>query len=159
MVQKLKIHTFIVWDGWFPCIMVWTWHVLWWYPQDNHHTTFVNRWIARHHLIILPATFAWICALNCKCYSVACNVITFFAILTSLLREYDTVGIAKWFFHENSWVGQFRHALSKYAKKNIPSWFSFRDIYDRISTIFGQIFKIRILIAVKKISQFQNGKR
>ena len=75
------------------------------------------------------------------------------------LREYDTVGIAKWFFHENSWFGQFRHALSKYAKKNTPSWLIFRDIYDRISTIFRQIFKIRIFIAVKKISQFQNGKR
>jgi hypothetical protein len=23
------------------------------------------------------------------------------------LREYDTVGIANWFFHENSWFGQF----------------------------------------------------
>ena len=78
---------------------------------------------------------------------------------TSSLREYDTVGIAKWFFHENSCFGQFRHALSKYAKKNIPSWLSFRDIYDRISTIFQQIFKIRIFIAVKKIWQFQNGKR
>jgi hypothetical protein len=33
------------------------------------------------------------------------------------LREYDTVGIANWFFHENLWCGQFRHALSKYAKK------------------------------------------
>jgi hypothetical protein len=76
-----------------------------------------------------------------------------------ILREYDSVGIAKWFFHENSWFGQFRHALSKYAKKNIPSCPSFRDIYDRISTIFRQIFKIRIFIAVKKISQFQNGKR
>ena len=75
------------------------------------------------------------------------------------LREYDTVGIANWFFHESSWFGQFRHALSKYAKKNIPSWLSFRDIYDRISTIFRQIIKIRIFIAVKKISQFQNGKR
>ena len=75
------------------------------------------------------------------------------------LREYDTVGIAKWIVHENSWFGQFRHALSKYAKKNIPLWLSFRDIYDRISTIFRQIFKIRIFIAVKKISQFQNGKR
>ena len=75
------------------------------------------------------------------------------------LREYDTVGIANWFFHENSWFGQFRHALSKYAKKNIPSRLNFRDIYDRISTIFRQIFKIRIFIAVKKISQFQNGKR
>ena len=75
------------------------------------------------------------------------------------LREYDTVGIADWFFHENSWFGQFRHALSKYAKKNIPSWFSFRDIYDRISTIFRQILKIRIFIAVKRISQFQNGER
>jgi hypothetical protein len=70
--------------------------------------------------------------------------------LTSL-REYDTVGIAKWFFHENSWFGQFRHALSKYAKKNIPSWLNFRDIYDRISTNFRQILKIRIFIAVKKI--------
>ena len=77
----------------------------------------------------------------------------------SVLREYDTVGIVNWFFHENSWFGQFRHALSKYAKKNIPSWLSFRDIYDRVSTIFRQIFKIRIFIAVKKISQFQNGKR
>ena len=75
------------------------------------------------------------------------------------LREYDTVGIASWFFHENLWFGQFRHALSKYAKKNIPSWLSFRDIYDRISIIFRQIFKIQIFIAVKKISQFQNGKR
>jgi hypothetical protein len=53
-----------------------------------------------------------------------------------ILREYDSVGIAKWFFHENSWFGQFRHALSKYAKKNIPSCPSFRDIYDRISTNF-----------------------
>jgi hypothetical protein len=80
-------------------------------------------------------------------------------LVNSTLREYDTVGIANWFFHENSWFGQFRHALSKYAKKNIPSWLIFRDIYDRISTIFRQIFKIRIFIAVKKISQFQNGKR
>jgi hypothetical protein len=55
------------------------------------------------------------------------------------LREYDTVVMAKWFFHENSWFGQFRHALSKYAKKKIPSWLSFRDIYDRISTKFRQI--------------------
>jgi hypothetical protein len=55
------------------------------------------------------------------------------------LREYDTVVIANWFFHENSWCGQFRHAFSKYAKKNIPSWLSFRDIYDRISIIFRQI--------------------
>ena len=53
-----------------------------------------------------------------------------------VLREYHTVGIANWFFHENSWCGQFRHALSKYAMKNIPSWLSFRDIYDRISTNF-----------------------
>ena len=45
------------------------------------------------------------------------------------------------------------------CKKKIPSWLSFRDIYDRISTIFRQIFKIRIFIAVKKISQFQNSKR
>ena len=73
----------------------------------------------------------------------------------ALTKEYDTVGIANWFFHENSWLGQFRYALSKYANKNIPSWLSFRDIYDRISTIF----EIRIFIAVKKISQFQNGKR
>jgi hypothetical protein len=73
--------------------------------------------------------------------------------------RYSRLGIAKWFFHENSGFGQFRHALSKYAKKNIPSWLNFRDIYDRISTIFRQIFKIRIFIAVKKISQFQNGKR
>jgi hypothetical protein len=79
--------------------------------------------------------------------------------VTACLREYDTVGFTNWFFDENSWFGQFRHALSKYAKKNIPSWLSFRDIYDRISTIFRQIFKIRIFIAVKKISQFQNGKR
>ena len=76
-----------------------------------------------------------------------------------MLREYDTVGIAKRFLHENSWFGQFWHTLSKYAKKNIPSWFSFRDIYDRISTIFRQILKIRIFIAVKRISQFQNGER
>jgi hypothetical protein len=34
-----------------------------------------------------------------------------------------------------------------------------RDIYDRISTIFRQIFKKQIFIAVNKISQFQNGKR
>ena len=79
--------------------------------------------------------------------------------VTACLREYDTVGFTNWFFDENSWFGQFRHALSKYAKTNIPSWLSFRDIYDRISTIFRQIFKIRIFIAVKKISQFQNGKR
>jgi hypothetical protein len=40
---------------------------------------------------------------------------------SKLLREYDTVGIANGFFDENSSFGQFRHALSKYAKKNIPS--------------------------------------
>jgi hypothetical protein len=56
------------------------------------------------------------------------------------LGEYDTVGIAKWFFDENLWFGQFRHALSKYAKKNIPSWLSFRDIYDRISNHFSTNF-------------------
>jgi hypothetical protein len=55
-------------------------------------------------------------------------------------------GIAKWFFHEKSWFGQFRHALSKYEKKNIPSWLSFRDIYHRIATNFRQIFKIRIFL-------------
>jgi hypothetical protein len=44
-------------------------------------------------------------------------------------------------------------------RKIIPSWLSFRDIYDRISTNFRQILKIWIFIAVKKISQLQNGKR
>ena len=71
-----------------------------------------------------------------------------FSTKPAALKEYDTVGIAKWFVHENSWFGQLRHALSKYAKKNIPYWLSFRYIYDRISTIFRQIFKIRIAIAV-----------
>ena len=39
----------------------------------------------------------------------------------STLREYDTVGIANWFFHENSWFGQFRHALSKCAKSGVKT--------------------------------------
>ena len=64
-------------------------------------------------------------------------------------RKRNPCPMRLWFFRENSWFGQFRHALSKYAKTNIPSWLCFRDIYDRISTIF---FKIRIFIAVKKIS-------
>jgi hypothetical protein len=39
----------------------------------------------------------------------------------STLRDYDTVGIANWFFHENSWFGQFRHALSKCAKSGVKT--------------------------------------
>ena len=46
------------------------------------------------------------------------------------LREYDTVGIANWFFHENSWFGQFRHALSKYQRK-----LYLRDLVFEIFTI------------------------
>ena len=51
--------------------------------------------------------------------------------VTACLREYDTVGFANWFFDENSWFGQFQHALSKYAKKNIY----LRDLVFEIFTI------------------------
>jgi hypothetical protein len=68
---------------------------------------------------------------------------------TVLLREYDTVGIANWFFHEHSWCGQFRHALSKYAKKNIPSWLSF---IPQISRIFGLL---NLLLAMYMFINFE----
>jgi hypothetical protein len=82
-------------------------------------------------------------AFDFHCYSITISKPFIFQFVypqkrykTFLLPPFIDHLLPTWFFHENSWFGQFRHALSKYAKKNIPSWLSFRDIYDRISTIF-----------------------
>jgi hypothetical protein len=72
------------------------------------------------------------------------------------LREYDTVGIANWFFHENSWFGQFRHAERNYHRKLLqktgcnyllPFW---------NCDIFFTAIKIRILKICRKMVEIRS---